>query len=396
MKRRDFLRNTSLASMSMMVPGIVKAGAKMMLPGDGQRILVIIQLSGGNDGLNTVVPFQNDLYYEARPQIAIRKEDVLLMNQELGLHPALLGLKDLYEDGELSVINSVGYPNPNRSHFRSMDIWQTASGSDEFLQTGWIGRYLDASCGHDAAPYHAIEVGNNLSLALKGQEVSGLAAQNPERLKRMVDDPFIRSIAHEGDHHHDQVAYLYKTLVETASSADYVYEMSNKHTSYEGYPLTDLGKSLKTMAELIISGSDTRVYYASHGGFDTHVNQTGAHERLLTNYSEAVAAFSSDLKKHNRWKDVCVMTFSEFGRRVKQNAGRGTDHGTANNVFLMGGNLTNAGIYNDGPDLSDLDSGDLKFKVDFRDVYADLMQNWMRCEAKEILGRHSEAVKIFS
>lgn len=380
----------------MMVPGMLKAGAGWLSPGDGQRILVVIQLSGGNDGLNTVVPFRNDLYHEARPSLGLSQEQVLNLNGELGLHYGMTGIRDLFEAGEASVINSVGYPDPNRSHFRSMDIWHSGSASDEFLQTGWIGRYMDAQCHDECAPYHAIEINRSMSLALKGREKSGIAIQKPSSLKKAIDEPFIRSLSHEVEHEHDQVGYLYKTLVNTTSSADYVHEMGSKHKSYRTYPNSDLGRGLKTIAELIISGSSTRVYYASHNGFDTHVNQSGAHERLLSGYSQAVSSFAADLKEQNRWKDVCVMTFSEFGRRVKQNAGRGTDHGTANNLFLFGGNLKNPGVANEGPDLENLDSGDLVYKVDYRDIYAEILNDWMGCPADGVVGGKPTGFRLFS
>lgn len=389
MNRRDFLKHSSLAAAgTLMVPFFLKAIEKGGSLADGDKILVVLQLSGGNDGLNTLVPYRNDLYYQARPAIGIDEGEVLDLDGEQGFHPNLKFLADLYQEGELSILNSVGYPNPNRSHFRSMDIWQTGSPSDVYWSTGWIGRFLDAKCDGGAHPYTAIEVDDALSLALKGDCLNGIAAGDPKRFHQTATVPYFRRLAEAQEkaaHNDSPHGYLYKTLVESVSSADYIYETYQLYRSTGVYPAGPLGKHLRTTAEMIISGLNTRVYYLSFGGFDTHVNQPGQHARLLKQLDSSLAVFCGELKKKGKWKDTMVMVFSEFGRRVKQNASRGTDHGTANNVYLLGGGLKKPGIYNPGPDLANLDKGDLKYQVDFRRVYAELLNRWLKADGAGIM-----------
>ncbi len=388
MKRRIFIHTTGLASAAMMIPKFLKSAEKNTVI-NSDKILVIVQLTGGNDGLNTVVPFENDLYYNARPQIAVKKNEVLKLNEQLGLNPNLTGFKNLFDDGKLCLVNNVGYPDSDRSHFRSMDIWQTASNSNEYKTTGWLGRYLDGQCGTCEQPTQALEIDDTLSLAMKGNSVKGLALKNPKRLYGTTTDPFINQLSKQhvmGDHQHDNAEYLYKTLAETISSADYIYKTSKIFTSAASYPDYQFGKSMKTIAELIISGVNTKVFYISLGSFDTHFNQQKRQGDLLLQLSETVKVFMDDLKSNGRADDVLLMTFSEFGRRVEENASNGTDHGTASQLFLIGNNLKKKGIYNEAPDLSDLDEGDLKFSVDFRNVYATLLKKWLNTDEQTVLG----------
>lgn len=398
MKRRDFLRKSAFTTTSsLLIPQFLKAYEREhlgQLP-QNNKILVVIQLSGGNDGLNTVIPFKNDIYYRERPTIGISADKVLKLNDEIGFNPALGKLKELYDSGLVSVINNVGYPNPDRSHFRSMDIWQTGSGSDQYLTTGWLGRYLDAQCiGKSCLPHQVLEIDDTLSLALKGLNVNGLALQNPEKLYKQTQPTFVRNLAQTTPADtHENTAYLYKTLAETVSSADYIYSKSRVYQSKMTYPDSELGKSLKTIAELIGSGISTSVYYVSISGFDTHIQQLGQQEKLLRQYAEAVYPFIYDLKANNRLDDVMVMTFSEFGRRVKQNASNGTDHGTANNVFLIGGPTRTKPIFNEAPNLTDLDNGDLKYQIDFRNIYASLLDNWLKADSELVLGNKFDSLK---
>ena len=295
----------------------------------------------------------------------------------------------------MSIINSVGYPNPDRSHFRSLDIWQSASNSDEYLTTGWLGRYLDAHC---KSPHQVVEVDDMLSLALKGEQFNGIAVKDPKALYQTTNDPYLQKLlAHNTDEHlsEDNMGYLFKTMVETSSSASYIYETSKTYNTSANYPGGKLSKQLKTVGQFINSGLSTKVYYVSVGGFDTHVSQNGSHERLLENYASSVAAFVKDLKNAGTFDDTLIMTFSEFGRRVQQNASVGTDHGTANNLFVMGGKLKKAGFYNEGADLADLDdNGDLKYQIDFRRVYANVLDGWLGVPSKEILGRSFDPLKF--
>ncbi len=389
-KRREFLQVGSLATASMMMPKFLKAfDGKVMVP-PGNKVLVVLQFSGGNDGLNTVIPVRNDIYYKSRPKLGIEKDKALSLNDEVGINPALIALKDLYDDGSLGILNSVGYPNPDRSHFRSMDIWQSASDSDKYLTTGWLGRYLDAQCSGCAKPTQALEVDDVLSLALKGEINKGLAVKDPKRLYNTSHEKYFKEI--NAAHHPEEetVDYLYKTLSETLSSADYIFEQSKLHPSSKIYPATVTGKNLKTIASLIMSDINTKVYYLSLGSFDTHVNQENQQKRLFTELNDAISAFVKDLKDNNRFQDVMLMTFSEFGRRVSQNASGGTDHGTANNMFFIGGGLKQKGIINAMPDLKDLNDGDLKHTVDFKNVYATVLNKWLGADDKEILGNHYE------
>jgi uncharacterized protein (DUF1501 family) len=389
-RRREFIKFSALVSASALVPDFLKAfGNNYNALGNG-KTLVVIQLSGGNDGLNCVVPFRNDLYYKARPSLGLQKDELIAITDDVGLNSSLQGLADLYNDGNVAIINSVGYPNPNRSHFRSTDIWQSASDEDKIVNTGWVGRYLDSTCnGECAKPHTAVEIDDTLSLALKGEKTKGLAFREPQSLQIFASNPLIRNVASHYHEHGDEnpgAAFLNKTLAETTQSADYIYEHSKVYKSKRIYPQHEFGKRMKTIAELICSGSDTKIYYISLPGFDTHVLQSGTHGRQLKVYSDALKAFTDDLKEQNRFDETMVLTFSEFGRRVEQNSGKGTDHGTANNVYVVGGKLGKAGLINDMADLQNLDEGDLIYKVDFRQVYATLLDKFLAADSKTILG----------
>lgn len=395
-KRREFLQVGSLATASFFVPKFLKAFETGKAVPPGNKVVVILQLSGGNDGLNTVIPVRNDIYYRSRPRLGIERTKALSLTDEAGLHPELTAFADAFHDGDLGILNSVGYPNPDRSHFRSMDIWQTASASSEYLSSGWIGRYLDAQCNGCGKPTQALEIDDILSLALKGNEMNGLAFKDPKRLFGTSNEKFFKDISSQhGDHHDEQpVDYLYKTMAETLSSADYIFRQSKAHPSSATYPNTNLGKDLQTIASLIYSDINTKVYYVSLGSFDTHVNQEQQQQRLFKEMNDAVGAFIKDLKANNRFNDVLFFTFSEFGRRVAQNASGGTDHGTANSMFLFGGSLHHKGIINALPDLNDLDEGDLKHKIDFKNVYATVLNKWLNADDEKILGKRFDLLEF--
>jgi uncharacterized protein (DUF1501 family) len=385
MERRKFLKNSALASSLFFVPSFVKAFESIAAEQLGYKRLVVIQLAGGNDGLNTIIPYNNDLYYNARPKLAITQNTIKL-NDDLGFHPSLAPLRPLFDNGEMSIINNVGYPNPVRSHFRSMDIWQTASGSDEYLQSGWLGRYLDA---HSEKPYNAMEMDEQLSLAMKGEYFNGIATNDYRVLYNTSKNPYFKNVlSHYNDAHLSEhnLGYLYQTMIEAKSSANYIYENTKVKLSQEVYPQNKFAKQLKNVAQFINSELDTKVFYTSLGGFDTHANQPNRQKRLLTHYAESVSAFVKDLKRNKTFDDTLILTFSEFGRRVKQNAANGTDHGAANNVFVMGKNLKKAGVYNNLASLSDLDgNGDLKYEIDFRTIYATILSKWLKADDTKIL-----------
>ncbi len=385
MDRRKFLKDSALASSLLFVPSFLKAFESVDTTRLGYKRLVIVQLAGGNDGLNTIIPYNNDIYYNARPRLAITK-DIIKMTGDLGFHSSLAPLRSLFDNGELSILNNVGYPNPVRSHFRSMDIWQTASDSNQYLQSGWLGRYMDM---YGNKPYNAIEMDEQLSLAMKGEYFNGIATNDYKVLYRTAKDPFFESVHnHYNDAHLNEhnLGYLYQTMIEAKSSAKYIYENTKVKLSQQDYPKNALAKQLKNVAQFINSNIDTKVFYTSLGGFDTHANQQDKQARLLSQYAESISSFVNDLKQNGTFKDTLILTFSEFGRRVKQNAANGTDHGAANNVFVIGKNLKQAGFYNNLASLKDLDSnGDLKYEIDFRSVYATILKNWVGVSTEGIL-----------
>ena len=388
-KRRQFIESGSLATAgTLLIPKFLKATGAGNQITQGDKILVVIQLSGGNDGLNTVIPVKNDIYYRERPRLAIPANEALLIGEEAGLHPELTAFRTMYDQGELTIINGVGYPNPDRSHFRSMDIWHSASGSSQYWNSGWIGRYLDATCNGCPMPTQALEIEDILSLALKGDQQKGLALTDPKKLKQTAGGQLFPALLtnHEHDHNHEPMAdYLYKTLADTLQSADYLQQKSSKTADRAGYPDSELGRRLRTVASLILGQANTKVYYTSLGSFDTHIGQEGTQARLFRELNTGVEAFVNDLKKENRFEDVLVVTFSEFGRRVAQNASGGTDHGTANNMFVIGKNLKKAGLYNPLSQLDKLQEGDLTHDIDFRNVYATLLGSWLNTDSEKIL-----------
>ena len=397
-KRKDFIVTGSLASASLMIPKFLKAftNTPQQLVPKGNKVLVVLQLSGGNDGLNTVIPYRNDLYYKNRPNLAINKTEAIGLTDEIGLHPELSALANLYQEGNMSIINNVGYPNPDRSHFRSMDIWHTAANSNEYLTTGWLGRYLDAQCKGCDKPTQALELDDILSLSMKGELEKAIAFKDANRLYNTSQAKYFKAldVAHHQEHAEAPVDYLYKTMTETISSADYIFKQSKLCPAKGDYPKGDLGNSFRTIASLILSDINTKVYYVSLGSFDTHVGQQDKQKRLFKDMNAAIEAFTIDMKINNRFDDVLLMTFSEFGRRVASNASGGTDHGTANNMFMIGGGLKQKGILNSMPDLSDLQDGDLKYTTDFKNVYATVLQNWLGSDYKTILGKEYELMKF--
>ncbi len=386
------MKQSALASVgTFWLPSFLTACSRQLSQAESrQRKLIVIQLSGGNDGLNTVVPFRSDVYYKKRPKIALPREKTLKMSSEWGFHPAMKGLAKLYENGQVGIVNQVGYPNPDRSHFRSMDIWQTGSGAGQTLSTGWLGRYLDSDCAGCGSPLHAIQMNGQTSLALRGHRRNGMAMTKPGIFKneKPTASP-ATSGATDGNPHLD---FLQKTYAKTFTSAQAIYEKSKIYAAKGSFPKTSLGRDLKTVAELILSGLETQVYYVSLGGFDTHEGQLYRHEQTLTAYSEAVAALVAELQSEGAMDEVLIMTFSEFGRRVAQNKSNGTDHGMASNLYFIGNHLRQPGMYNPLTDLSNLQDGDVPFDVDFRRAYATAL-GWLGADSQRLLGEF-EALRI--
>lgn len=386
MKRRDFIKYLSVASGSLMIPNMAHALMQSQGKSLNGKKLVIIQLAGGNDGLNTIIPYRNDIYYKNRPTISISPSNILKINDELGFNNQMTPLKNIYDKAYLSIINNVGYPHPNRSHFRSTDIWHTASGANEYLHTGWLGRYIDI---YGKTPYSGIELDDSLSLIMKGNTMNGMATTNPKLLYGTTRTPFFKELlAYQPtiSNPENNLDYLYQRMQEASSSAKYIFETSKNYKSSSNYPKNPFGKQLKTTAKFINSGLNTEVYFISMGGFDTHANQLKKQNNLLEIYSKSIEVFINELEENDTFKDTLILTFSEFGRRVKQNAANGTDHGAANNVFIIGKNLKKGGVYNKSDNLEDLDeNGDLKYSIDFRSIYSTIMENWMGIKANAII-----------
>lgn len=362
--------------------------------GKDGKILVVVQLSGGNDGLNTVVPYADDAYHRLRGGLAISPREVLRVNDYLGLHPNLAGLKALYDDGAMSVIQGVGYPNPNRSHFRSMDIWQSAQPEKQVTTTGWLGRYFDNTCdGCD--PHVGVSIGENLPLSMQGEKVTPLAFERPESYRyngRDVDAYLDLNRTEQPEspqvqaHTNAELEFLTRTAMDAQVSSDRIGRMVRTHNPGINYPNNQLANGLRTIAAMIGGGLSTRVYYASLGGFDTHAQQRGRHDNLMRQFAESIGAFWQDLKHQGNDDRVLIMTFSEFGRRVAANASSGTDHGAAAPMFLFGKHV-NPGMLGRHPSLTDLDQGDLKYGVDFRHIYAAVLEQWLETPSEPILGR---------
>ena len=337
-----------------------------------ENILVVIQLSGGNDGLNTFIPYADEAYYAIRGSLAIPKNQILKADSNMGWHPAMQGFSEIMQDGNLSVIQNVGYPNPDRSHFRSMEIWQTASGIDEYWNTGWLGRYLDASCKNKTDVLKGLNIDSVDSLAMQGNELHGIALQNPDLFERQIKgmNP-IPNVVSENPN----LDYVRKLAVSAFEGSDQIKAAIEKTASYKTlvYPESQLAKNLSWISRLIKGDLESKVYYTSFGGFDTHANQLNTHYTKLEQVSLAVKAFYDDLKLSGLNNRVTVMIFSEFGRRVTPNGSNGTDHGKAAPMFIIGGNNTGK-IIGNTPDLINLNQGDLQFEYDFRSVYSTVIK----------------------
>ena len=342
----------------------------------GEQCLVFIQLNGGNDGLNTFIPFENPLYYDLRTKIALPKDTVISKNKGMAFHPALKDFANMQQNGDLSIIQNVGYPEPNRSHFRSQEIWQTASGSNQYLNEGWLGRYLDLQC-QDHQPTAGVNLDSIDNLALKGNEPNFITVKDPNRFKIRTDNNDIVKLSDN-----PQLDFVRKIANSVSEGSDEIQKAIAKSTAEMSYPKTNLGKNLEWIARLIKGNLNSKVYYTSQNGYDTHDNQLNIHQRNLTELNDAVFSFYTDLKKAKLLQNVTLVVFSEFGRRVKDN-GNGTDHGTAAPMFIIGGNNTGK-IIGNNPNLSDLDNGDLKHETDFRSVYASLLQSKMNFDYAKI------------
>jgi uncharacterized protein (DUF1501 family) len=369
-------------------------------PDDG-RVLVLVQMAGGNDGLNTIVPFGHDAYYTSRPQLAIAKNQVIGLNDEVGFHPALAPLRPMFEEGTFSIVHGVGYPNPDRSHFRSTDIWLTGSGSAEVENTGWLGRYFDLVCppGEECGTYGppAIQIGLTSSLALLGRDQKGIALQNPLQFYELVQ--------RQGSGHNPnpqpapttpagkELEFLRDTAASAFEFAGDIVKAYESKINLASYPNESLAAQLAIVARMIAGGLSTRIYIVSIRGFDTHAAQLDTHRALLDEMATSITAFYQDLIALGVADRVAGLCFSEFGRRVKENASLGTDHGTAAPLFMFGKPIT-GGIHGNQPSLTDLENGDLKHVFDYRQIYASLLEQWLVGDSTQILGGSFDTVPI--
>lgn len=366
--------------------------------GKDSPILVIIQLAGGNDGLNTIVPFADDAYHTARPRLALGKNQVIPVSDHLGLHPALTRLHASLKNGDAAIVQGVGYPNPNRSHFRSMEIWHTATDADKTSSSGWLGRYFDNCCeGEDPAP--GVSVGSRAPQAFSSSRPRGIALRNPNALRTEGGGDDMQMSAMDSEMDGDTISmldgriepegdpadFIRRVALDAQIASDEILKATKKYHSSTEYPGSALGRDLRFIAQMIAGGLSTRVYYAGMGGFDTHANQLQTHERLLGQFDGALGAFLDDLRAQGNLDRVTVLTFSEFGRRVQENAGAGTDHGAAAPIFLAGAGV-NPGLCGNAPDLNQLVRGDLVHSVDFRTIYASLLENRLGVDSRPVLG----------
>ena len=400
---------TFLEQTVMALSNPTDSSAVQQASGKDGKILVVVQFSGGNDGLSTVIPFGDDAYYRSRANISHPADKVLKINDYVGLHPSLTALKGMYDQGDLGIVQGVGYPNPNRSHFRAMDIWQSAEPEIEQPGDGWLGRYFDNTCpGCD--PHVGISIGETLPLAMQGVKVFPLSFQRPDAyryngrdksdyLKLNQSDasattqPADRPQKVEIVTADTQLDFLHRTAMDAQISSQDILRVTRSHTPGVTYPAGDFGNSLRTVAAMIAGGLPTRVYYVSLTGFDTHAAQLGRHDQLMKQLNDGVAAFWKDMKQQKNDQRVMLMTFSEFGRRVQQNASNGTDHGAAAPMFVLGKGIQQ-GLIGKHPSLTNLDQGDLKFLVDFRSVYASVLQNWLDTPSKPVLGDQFNVLPI--
>jgi uncharacterized protein (DUF1501 family) len=395
LNRRQFLGGTcSMAAWGATVPAFLQqtgsALAAEPTPGSSdQRTLVLIQLAGGNDGLNTVVPYRDDVYYRSRPKLAIDAQSVLPLDDHCGLHPQMDAMKRLWDDGLLTLVQGVGYPNPDLSHFRSTEIWETGSAADQSLSSGWIGRYFDDHCRDIPSPMLGLQLGDRTAQTFSSDRPRCVTFSNPDLFRfsggpRRLDDWSRVHQVEPGTA--GPLNFLQRTGNDVLGVSRRLAEAVADGKNTADYLPFQFSQSLKLVAKLIAAEVPTRVFYVSLGGFDHHANQSNSHAMLLQELSEGLTSFVNDLQGLGCLDRTLVMTFSEFGRRVAENKSLGTDHGTANAMFMAGGNLR-PGFHGQRPDLQKLDSnGDLSHHVDFRAIYSSVLGDWLGADAATVLG----------
>ena len=373
MKRREFIKFSALTAALLTLPSALLAVES--IPED--KIVVLVELEGGNDGLNTVIPYQDQLYYTLRGSLGVAKEEVLPLDKNLGLHPKLSKLKEIWDTEELAVILGVGYPNPNRSHFRSIDIWTTASDSDQYLSEGWIGKLFREYPVSDNFFSDSLTIGNDDTKPFEASGMNNIVFDSPQSfIKKAGTVPHIEVSTKD-----EMLSHVIKTQNDLADAVEMLKtKIENPIEIKTEFPASKLGNKLKNIALLLANDIKAPVFKVALGSFDTHQNQAPVHERLLQELSEALAAFKEGLKESGYWDKTVIMTYSEFGRRVEVNASNGTDHGTAAPHFMLGGKIK-GGLYSTQPALDDLDeNGDLKYTTDYRSLYQTIIKNWWGIE----------------
>jgi uncharacterized protein (DUF1501 family) len=408
--RREFLKQgLGFVTVSLSIPSVLALAGKAANFAPRQagksKILVLVQMNGGNDGLNTVIPYEDGAYYKARPTISIAADKVLRLDTKTGLHNDMTGFAQLFKDKNLAIVQGVGYPTPNRSHFRSIEIWQTGC-PERIESTGWIGRYLDCcATGSSAAAgvplFPAVNVDPILPKSLLADRVTVPSVNNPMEFQFRTDPLYTQDrkaqvqafneIYADFDLKRPHADLLRKAGVDANAASDYLQQLVKSYKGVVKYPTGNFGNGLKFIAQMIAGGLNAPVFACSLDGFDTHTNQSRQQAGLLKQLSEGVFAFFDDLKTHKVDEDVVVLAFSEFGRRVAENGGKGTDHGTAAPALVIGTSVK-GGIYGDQPSLTNLDNGDLKYGIDFRSIYATILDKWLTADSKSILGSTCEYV----
>jgi uncharacterized protein (DUF1501 family) len=386
--RRDFLKTSSLLALAPTLPVFLARTAAAGSPAKDTKVLVVVQLDGGNDALNTVVPFADPNYAKLRPTLAVRQNDLVRLNDTLGLHPALRPLGGLLEAGHLAVVPGVGYPNPSRSHFTGMAVWHTARlDPADHSSYGWLGRALDPSSGASCA------VHGSVPNALCGRRSRALALTGIEEMLLLNPGTARQASGQEPVQADGQVAFVRRQAVEGYAAADQLAALAHGPAA-ASYPATEPGQKLQLVAKLLKADLGARVLYSVQAGYDTHAGQRFAHAALLGEFADAVAAFFKDLRAARLAERVTLMAFSEFGRTIKENGSAGTDHGSAGCVFLAGPGVR-GGVCGTMPSLTDLDQGEPRMTTDFRRVYATVLEDWLGVAGRDVLSGHFERIALF-
>jgi len=387
--RRSLLKGVAGLSLAATAPHFLSLSSRVFA-GETRddRILVVLQLSGGNDGLSMVVPHTDPAYHRARRTTGVDAKTVLRLSDDLGLNPEVKHFHAAFGDGRLAIVQGCSYPNPNRSHFRSMDIWHTGSEKGRQLDTGWIGRAIDSCCPKPDHPDNVVNLGNTIPYALEAKINKPVSFEAPESY-RWSGNPKDKQKFEELNAPvtaTEQIRWLHRVAVDARASSEEIRAAAEGYKPRAEYPRSQVGGDLRTVAALIAGGLPTRVYYVSFGGFDTHNGQLNRYSNLMRQLDPAVGAFLADLRAQGHSNRVLMMAFSEFGRRVEENASQGTDHGVAGPMLLLGDPVKGR-LYGKHPSLTDLENGDLKMGQDFRTLYATVLDDWMSIDPTQVLDR---------